>query len=125
MKWIAAILVFNAQPAEIVEALGFRWAVTMAKEKGGEKFSFEGDAQCVIQMLQGERVANSILAVIIGDSIRLSSSFCKVSFSFVSRDCNRVAHAVAKYALFIELSTTWDENFPDWVCREALFDVSS
>ncbi|KAH7857788.1 hypothetical protein Vadar_016462 [Vaccinium darrowii] len=31
---VAAIPIFNARSAEIVEALGLRWAVTMAKEKG-------------------------------------------------------------------------------------------
>ncbi|KAH7852146.1 hypothetical protein Vadar_021117 [Vaccinium darrowii] len=43
--WVAAIPILNACSAEVVEALGFRWAVTMAKGKGGEHFLFEGDAQ--------------------------------------------------------------------------------
>lgn len=71
-------------------------------------------------MLQGMRNANASLAVIIRDTTSLSLSFHDVSFSFVSRDCNRVAHVVAKYALSIELPTTWDGNIPDWICREAL-----
>ncbi|KAH7855171.1 hypothetical protein Vadar_022102 [Vaccinium darrowii] len=57
VKWIAAIPISNVQSAKIVEALGFRWAMAMAKDRG-EHLSFEGDAQCVIQMLQGVRVAN-------------------------------------------------------------------
>ncbi|KAH7851087.1 hypothetical protein Vadar_007104 [Vaccinium darrowii] len=78
--WAAAIPILNARSAEVVKALGFRWAVTMAKEKGGEHFLLEGDAQCVIQMLQGVKIPNSSLAVIIRDTMRLSSSFSDVSF---------------------------------------------
>lgn len=75
-------------------------------------------------MLQGVKVANSSLAVIIRDTIRLSSFFCDVSFSFVPRDCNRVAHTVAKNALSIKLPTTWEGNRPGWGSREVLFDIS-
>ncbi|KAH7849327.1 hypothetical protein Vadar_016355 [Vaccinium darrowii] len=44
VKWITAIPISNTQSAKAVEAL--RWEVTLAKEKGSEHFSFEGDAQC-------------------------------------------------------------------------------
>ncbi|KAH7838942.1 hypothetical protein Vadar_032999 [Vaccinium darrowii] len=62
VKWTIAIPISNIQSAEAVEALGFRWAVTLAKDKGGEHFSFEGDAQCIVQMLQGVKAAKSSLA---------------------------------------------------------------
>lgn len=124
VKWVTAIPISNTHSAEAVEALGFRWAVTLAKEKGGERFSFEGDAQSIIQMLKGEKAISSSLAVIIRDIIRLSTSFCDFSFSFTPRDSNRVAHVVAKHALSIEQPTTWEGTCPDWVRREALFDIS-
>lgn len=34
----------------VVEASGFRWAVTVAKGKGGDKFLFDGDALGIIQI---------------------------------------------------------------------------
>lgn len=58
-----------------MEASGFGWAVTMAKEKDGDKYLFEGDAQG-IHMLQGTSIANSSLAVIIRDTINIGSSYC-------------------------------------------------
>lgn len=61
-----------------------------------EKFSFEGDAQCVIQILQGERVANSILAVIIGDSLHFRVHFAKFLFR-----------------LFLELVIGWLMQWPN------------
>ncbi|KAH7866175.1 hypothetical protein Vadar_016730 [Vaccinium darrowii] len=81
VKWVTAIPLSNTHSAEAVEALGFRWAVTLAKEKGGKRFSFEGDAQFIIQMLKGEKAISSSLAVIIRDIIRLSTSFCDFSFT--------------------------------------------
>lgn len=74
----------------MVEALGFRWALTVAKEKGGDKFLFDEDALGIIQMLQGVRATNSSLSVIIRDTTNIANSFSDVSFSFVPRDCNRV-----------------------------------
>lgn len=53
----------------------------------------------------------------------LARHFHSVSFSFVRCDCNRVAHAIAKYALSIKFSTIWDGNFPNWACREASLDI--
>lgn len=108
----------------MVETLGFRWAVTMAKEKGGARLK-EMHRVFIIHMLQGARIANSSLVVLIRDITNISSSFSDISFSFVSHEFNnRVAHLVAKYVLSVELPTTWNENFLDRVYREALLDVS-
>ncbi|KAH7863005.1 hypothetical protein Vadar_012046 [Vaccinium darrowii] len=35
VKWVTAIPISNTHSAEAVEALGFRWAMTLAKKKGG------------------------------------------------------------------------------------------
>lgn len=36
----------------------------------------------------------------------LAGLFHSILFSFARRDCNRVVHAVAKYAIYVDLSTT-------------------
>lgn len=75
-------------------------------------------------MLKGAQVAKFSLAVFITDTLYLISYVHSFSFSFVCRDCNRVAHVLTKHALNIELPATWKGNFSNWVCRENTLDTS-
>lgn len=118
-----AIPLPNVWSAEVVEATGFRYALESIRDRSGEDFLVEGDALGVIQMLQGVKCANSSVAVVVMDVINLARLFHSISFSFVRRNFNRVAHVIAKYALSIELATTWNGDFPDWVCSQASLDV--
>lgn len=113
---MAAIPITHILSAAMVEARGFRDAVCLARGGTEEDFVVEGDAKEVVQMLQRLKNASSSLAVNITDVINSALHFHSLSFSFVRRDCNRVAHAIIKYALSMEFPTIWDENFPDWVC---------
>lgn len=110
--------------AELVEALGVRFALYLAVNNADKAYIVEGDAQSVIQMLQGTSNVKANLEVVIRDSIYLASRLNSCSFNFVSRNCNGVANVIAKYALSLALPTTWQGTFPGWICREAALDVS-
>ncbi|KAI8570559.1 hypothetical protein RHMOL_Rhmol01G0044000 [Rhododendron molle] len=120
---MAAVPITHVLSAAMVEARGFRDAVCLARGVTEEDFVVEGDVKEVVQMLQGLKNASSSLAVNITDAINLARHFHYVSFSFVRRDCNRVAQTIAKYALSMEFSTLWDWNFSDWAYREASLDI--
>lgn len=119
-----AIPILNAASAELVEALGFKLALNMMINNLDEDYVFEGDAQNIVNMLQGSKNAKAWLEVIIKDSLNLARFFNSCSFNYVSSTCNRVADVIAKYALSLDLPTSWQGNFPHWVCREASLDVS-
>lgn len=119
-----AIPILNAASAELVEALGFKLALNMVINNLDKDYVFEGDAQDVVNMLRGSKNAKACLEVIIKDSLNLVRFFNSCSFNYVSRTCNRVADVIAKYALSLDLPTSWQGNFPHWVCREASLDVS-
>lgn len=121
---LAAIPLSNVWVAEMVEALGFRSALEVVHDRVGDNFVMEGDAQGIIQMLQGVTCPSSSMGVVIADVLNLARLFHSISFSFVRRNFNRVAHEIAKYALSVEHSTTWERDFPDWVCRIAILDIS-
>lgn len=80
---------------------------------------FEGDAQQIVNMLKGSRSIKSSLDIVIKDTLSFIKRFSSYSFRFVIRDCNRVAHLVAKYVLHL---TTWQGDYPDWVARKASLD---
>ncbi|KAH7845873.1 hypothetical protein Vadar_006913 [Vaccinium darrowii] len=68
---IAAIPLSNVWSAAVVEALGFRCALEFAGDCTREDFVTEGDAQGIVQMIQGVKCANSNVAVIIKDALFL------------------------------------------------------
>lgn len=68
IRKIAAIPILNTMTADMVEALGFRWAASCAKD-GWRDDVLEGDAQGIVQMVKGAQVAKSSIAVIITDTL--------------------------------------------------------
>lgn len=48
----------------------------------GDVFVVEGDAQGIVQMLQGSKIASSSLAIVNTDTINLACHFHYISFSF-------------------------------------------
>ncbi|KAI8572681.1 hypothetical protein RHMOL_Rhmol01G0218700 [Rhododendron molle] len=119
-----AVPILGRASAEMVEAEGFRIALASPICSSECSYSVEGDAQTVINMLQGKRQITACLEVIISDILSFGSRFNSCSFVFVPRNCNRVANVLAKYVLFQESTITWLRDFPSWVNREASLDVS-
>lgn len=78
-----AIPVSNTLLAELVEALGFQWAASFARNGWDYDLVLEGDAQAIILMLGGARSTTSNLAIIIIYTLSFISSI-SVFFVFVS-----------------------------------------
>ncbi|KAI8560526.1 hypothetical protein RHMOL_Rhmol04G0263300 [Rhododendron molle] len=128
--WKGKILGATAVPiqdrtsADVVEAEGFRIALDCSICLAGGSYIVEGNAQAVINMLQGKCKIKACLEVIVRDTLSFFSRFQSCSFHFIPRDGNRVAYALAKHALSLEAPLTWQRNFSSWVQRKASFDVS-
>lgn len=69
IRKIPAIPILNTMTADMVEALGFRWAASCAKDGWRDDVVLEGDAQGIVQMVKGAQVAKSSIAVIITDTL--------------------------------------------------------
>lgn len=65
------------------------------------------------------------LDVIIEDVRLLANKFLSCSFNFVPRTFNKVANAIAKYALSLDDPLIWQESVPNWICREVVLDVAT
>ena len=83
------------------EALAAVTALYFANELGVNKAVLEGDSMEVIKALtQTKRILSSI-GPWIDDSKVLASDFVQLQYSHVRRECNRLAHSLARYAVDI------------------------
>lgn len=76
----------------------------------------ESDALRVIDGLRNRSLSHSYLGFILFDCKMVEAQFLAIRYSHVGRNCNLVAHTLAKYALE-HPSQTWIEEGPRMVCH--------
>ncbi|KAK9004257.1 hypothetical protein V6N11_002063 [Hibiscus sabdariffa] len=83
--------------AFIAEAVACEKAVSFALDLGFRSVQIEGDSLSVIKKINSTAMDKSIISPIIGDIKALSVNFVSVTFSFVGRRGNVVAHELARF----------------------------
>ena len=83
---------------EILELLAAQRAVSFTAESGYDQFVCEGDSESVVNSLRRTGIENSRGGHLIKDIVYLSNSIRSISFAYVRRQGNVVAHALAQRA---------------------------
>ncbi|KAE8686346.1 hypothetical protein F3Y22_tig00111069pilonHSYRG00104 [Hibiscus syriacus] len=96
--------------AFVVEALSCFQAVTFALELGFRRVISEGDSLTVIKKLRCPIVDGSFIAPVICEINEISKAFECVSFSFVGRIANNVAHLLAREGWMHSEQRFWVEE---------------
>uniref|UniRef100_A0A803Q8D5 RNase H type-1 domain-containing protein n=1 Tax=Cannabis sativa TaxID=3483 RepID=A0A803Q8D5_CANSA len=89
----------DLQP-HIVEAIGVKEALSWSKANGWTSVIVDSDCLKVISDLQKQKYMVSPYGHILYDCRTLISDFDNISFKFVKRSANKVAHALAQTSLF-------------------------
>ncbi|KAK9047296.1 hypothetical protein V6N11_053143 [Hibiscus sabdariffa] len=108
--------------AFIAEAVACEKAVSFALDLGFRSVQIEGDSLSVIKKLNSTAMDKSIISPIIGDIKALSVNFVSVTFSFVGRRGNVVAHELARVGLQFPEPRYWIEEAPSTVEQLAVRD---
>ena len=82
--------------ALIVEALACRDGLRLAIQFGARRVWLESDCQQLIQLWQAGSNQRSTIATVLQEIRELSLVFLEFNFSFIPRNCNKVAHSLAK-----------------------------
>ena len=85
-----------------VEALAARRAMEFALELGFDNVTLEGDSEVLVKTLKNGGNTLVHYGNMIAGILFLTSHFSKVQFSFVRRQCNRLAHSLARRASIIQ-----------------------
>ncbi|KAK8624975.1 hypothetical protein V6N13_089859 [Hibiscus sabdariffa] len=94
------------------EALAWESAVTFASDLGFRSVQVEGDSLSIIKKLNAATMDRSLISPIISDIQTLRGSFDNITFSFVGRQGNMVAHELAKLGIQLSEPMYWMEEVP-------------
>ena len=97
---------------EILEAMVGRRAMIFMEELGLRRAIFEGDSETVVKALARDCPDRSCIGYIIKDCKSLMGCFQTCSFSYVRRQSNGVAHALARRARESSPLSVWMESVP-------------
>ena len=95
-------------------------ALEFARELGIAEAVLEGDSQVVIMALNSKSPVLAPYGSLVQDSLSLSNSFSKLSYSHTKRDGNPVAHNLAKLAVNLTNCVIWMEDVPSDVLSSYL-----
>ena len=95
-----------------MEALAARRALILAQETGFTQVVLEGDSQVLINALKTGSHTLAHFGHIVQDIRYLASSFSDVRYSHVRRQCNIVAHSLARRAILSSSLQVWMEDVP-------------
>ena len=117
--------------ADVDQKLGYRgaeleaclFAMKKALDHGFRRIVMEGGCFTPISKLQRKESPNNMLGFFISDIFRLSALFEFVSWSFVRRGGNDVAHAMAKYQPVVCGERIWREGVLDEILDLASRDM--
>lgn len=105
---------FLVEP-KIAEAMAALWAVLFYKEVSFFEVVFEGDSVQVVEEIHSKPPFLSSSGHFIESIVQELNGFRFASFVHVTRDCNTVAHTLAKEALEHYEEMCWLEETPDCI----------
>ena len=107
IKLAAKEVVNLRNEAKVAEALALRSSLQLAQDTCFFNLEAKSDCLTLIKALGQQKLENTYFGMIVVDCKHLSMLLNSYSFSYVSRDDNKVAHYLAKYPL--------DEGMSVWV----------
>ncbi|XP_030964536.1 uncharacterized protein LOC115985777 [Quercus lobata] len=105
-------LVHQELCSEDIEATASAWALSFALEVGVKRAVIKGDSLFVIKGLREEERLLIPLGLLIEEAKQLSQHFEELHYSHVKRDCNVLAHNLARHAAGIPDLLVWMEDIP-------------
>ena len=95
-----------------IEALAVAKAMSFVAELGISKAVLEGDLMVIIKALKDEHNPLSAIGLLIADAKFNSRCFNHLLFSHTKRECNSIAHVLARFAVNILDFLVWMEDVP-------------
>ncbi|XP_074267203.1 uncharacterized protein LOC141590513 [Silene latifolia] len=109
--------------AKMAEAEAILVGIKEARRTGCSRIIVEGDCLSVIEELRSRKRGRQDVFLVYDDIFLLCNSFESVVFSFVRRDYNRVAHALAHVNPWSLDRREWSNALPPYIDNIACRDL--
>ena len=100
---------------ETVEAYAVLYGIQLYWQEGLQMMELETDSKQVADALNGKKEFLNYTSIFIHDALNLGTRIPVISFSFVNRETNRVAHELARLALRSRTKRLWYDRRPSCV----------
>lgn len=104
------------------EAEAILFGMKYAYEAGFRRLEVETDCLGLVELILGSRKERSILQSMVTDICALACNFQCCNFNYASRQCNMVAHSMAKLSLSFQEVKVWMEDYPQEIAPSVLLD---
>lgn len=94
----------------------------VAINQGWKHIIIEGDCKGIIDAMNRKCNRGFHIHSIIDNNISLGQVFSAISFMFCFRECNEVAHRLARWAISGISDTLWGDNVPVWL-KDVLYPI--
>ena len=108
-----------------IEALAAWKAMELALELSLDNIVLEGDNESLFKALKSKGRSLAQHGHLIKDILFLSSFFSTFNVSWVPRQCNKLAHSLARKAKVLPFMTVWMDNIPLDLVSVLQADLSS
>ncbi|XP_019191686.1 PREDICTED: uncharacterized protein LOC109186207 [Ipomoea nil] len=100
------------QDPHLAEAMGIKEALSCAMECGWRNLVILSDCQLVCSSLRSSALYNSYVGCVLNDCFSLKRQFDYVSFRFIYRSANKIAHVLARDASSLSGPRSWFSDYP-------------
>ena len=97
----------QAYQAIEIEAMATSRAMEFGREITVAKVIVEGDSAIMVKALCSSDTSLASYGLLVKDTTLYSSFFLELTYSYTRRESNRVAHNLARQAVFFRDSTVW------------------
>ena len=102
----------QAYQAIEIEAMATSRAMEFGREITVAKVIVEGDSAIMVKALCSSDTSLASYGLLTKDTTIYSSLFLELTYSYTTRESNRIAHSLAKQAVFFLYSMVWIYNVP-------------
>ncbi|CAI9757855.1 unnamed protein product [Fraxinus pennsylvanica] len=112
----------SVEESEAIELLAIFRGMQLCVNMGIQNLLVESDRKMVIEVLQTDSMLNSSLGVLYQEVKIFATHFVNCNYSHIYRECNMVAHKLARHAQWVDDICVWLDSIPDCISQAIWLD---
>ncbi|CAI9775939.1 unnamed protein product [Fraxinus pennsylvanica] len=112
----------SVEESEAIELLAIFRGMQLCVNMRIQNLLVESDSKMVIEALQTDSMLNSFLGVLYQEVKIFDTHFVNCNYSHIYRECNMVAHKLARHAQWVDDICVWLDSIPNCISQAIWLD---